>query len=38
MEKLQLDYLYKAYKFSDENVEDINRKKQLILEFPFYLK
>ena len=32
MEKLQLDYLYKAYKFSDENVEDINRKKQLILE------
>lgn len=32
MEKLQLDYLYKAYKFSDENVEDINRKKRLILE------
>ena len=32
MEKLQLDYLYKAYKFSDELVEDINRKKQLILE------
>ena len=32
MEKLQLDYLYKAYKFTDENVEDINRKKRLILE------
>jgi len=32
MEKLQLEYLYKAYKFSNENVEDINRKKRLILE------
>ena len=32
MEKLKLDYLYKAYKFSNENVENINRKKQLILE------
>ena len=32
MEKLQLEYLYKVYKFSDENVEDINRKKRLILE------
>ena len=32
MEKLQLDYLYRVYKFSDENVEDINRKKRLILE------
>jgi len=32
MEKLQLDYLYKVYKFSDENAEDINRKKRLILE------
>ena len=32
MEKLQLKYLYRAYKFSNENEEDINRKKQLILE------
>ena len=32
MEKLHLDYLYRAYKFSDKNVEDINRKKLLILE------
>lgn len=32
MEKLQLEYLYKAYKFSNEKVEDINRKKRLILE------
>ena len=32
MDKLKLDYLYRVYKFSNENVEDINRKKQLILE------
>ena len=32
MEKLQLEYLYKVYKFSNKNVEDINRKKRLILE------
>lgn len=32
MEKLNLKYLYRVYKFSDENVKDINRKKQLILE------
>lgn len=32
MDKLKLDYLYRVYKFSDENVEDINRKKLLILE------
>ena len=32
MEKLQLEYLYRVYKFSNENVEDINRKKRLILE------
>jgi hypothetical protein len=32
MDKLRLEYLYRAYKFSDENMKDINRKKQLILE------
>jgi len=32
MEKLQLKYLYRVYKFSNKNVEDINRKKRLILE------
>ena len=33
MEKLQLKYLYRVYKFSNKNVEDINRKKKrLILE------
>jgi len=32
MEKLHLDYLYRAYKFSNKNVKDINRKKRLILE------
>ena len=32
MDKLRLEYLYRAYKFSDENVGDINRKKRLILE------
>ena len=32
MEKLQLKYLYRVYKFSNEKVEDINRKKRLILE------
>lgn len=32
MEKLQLEYLYRVYKFSNENMEDINRKKRLILE------
>lgn len=32
MDKLKLDYLYRVYKFSDENIEDINRKKRLILE------
>ena len=32
MEKLYLEYLYRAYKFSNKNVEDINRKKRLILE------
>ena len=32
MEKLHLDYLYRAYKFSNKNVKDINIKKRLILE------
>ena len=32
MEKLNLEYLYRVYKFSNKNVEDINRKKRLILE------
>ena len=32
MDKLRLEYLYRAYKFSDENMKDINRKKRLILE------
>ena len=32
MDKLKLDYLYRVYKFSDKNIEDINRKKRLILE------
>ena len=32
MEKLQLEYLYKVYKFSDKDIRDINRKKRLILE------
>ena len=32
MEKLNLEYLYRAYKFSNKNVKDINRKKRLILE------
>ena len=32
MKKLQLEYLYRVYKFSDKDIRDINRKKQLILE------
>ena len=32
MDKLKLDYLYRVYKFSNKNIEDINRKKRLILE------
>lgn len=32
MDKLKLNYLYGVYKFSDKNIEDINRKKRLILE------
>ena len=32
MEKLNLEYLYRVYKFSNKNVEDTNRKKRLILE------
>ena len=32
MDKLKLNYLYRVYKFSDKNVEDINRKRKLILE------
>ena len=32
MDKLKLNYLYGVYKFSGKNIEDINRKKRLILE------